>query len=387
MRRACQWLLLVVGSSSLFLLLLLFACGYAAAYVPPDATPWAWGLGPLAVLLPAVSLVLGLVAIPIGVHGLVRARRGRAAGAGVLLLLIAVRFGPAALPLQGREAPGKALRVMTFNASSSVDPGTEVTTVLRAIQDASPHVLALQEAVTRTHPRRTTRYAPPIRALLEAGYQLPARMPPVRSVLQSVVSQGVPLDSFHNVVPRPDPPFRGQATASRAWFRWKGRSVALYNVHLHTVSARKPWTDTPLQLSTLKAWMDLDFWRPYIRSYREGARARAQQARTIRNLLRQEDGPTLLMGDFNSTRHHWVYRHIAQGMREAYRQRGPWQGSTYPSRYPVVRIDHVLASRHWTVADADVLGHRTASDHRPVVAVLHLRGGAPSSRASRAGRP
>jgi endonuclease/exonuclease/phosphatase family metal-dependent hydrolase len=380
MHRAGTWLLQIVGGCGLLGLVAVFACGYAAAYVPPDASPWAWVLGPFAVLLPAVSFVLVLGAVPALVLGVRQQRWMCVAGAAALLLPVALRFGPAlAFPGDSTPTAAEELRVMTFNASTAVDAGPEAATVLEAVRAADPDVLALQEAHVRTHPRRGPRYAPSLQAMLSAGYRLPD-VPTTRRVLQSVLSRRVAFDAaLHNVIPRSDsiPPFRGQATASRVRFRWKGTSVTLYNVHLHTVSARKPWRETPLRLGTLATWLTLDFWRPYVRSYRDGAHERAQQARTLADLLRQETGPVLVMGDFNSTRHHWVYRHIASGLREAYVHRGPLRGATYPASRPLVRIDHVLASPHWTVLDMQVPPCKTASDHRPVVARLRLDALAP----------
>mgnify|MGYP006177651277 CR=1 FL=1 len=81
----------------------------------------------------------------------------------------------------------------------------------------------------------------------------------------------------------------------------------------------------------------------------------------------------LVVGDFNSTMHHWEYRQVARGLRNVFTMRGRAWGATYHAALPLVRIDHILASPEWEVVSARVPTAHAFSDHRPVVARLRWR--------------
>ena len=81
--------------------------------------------------------------------------------------------------------------------------------------------------------------------------------------------------------------------------------------------------------------------------------------------------PLILVGDLNATRAANAYKILTDQLADATKQissRG--RMATFPSRSPVLRIDHVLVSRGVRVTDARVPGGpavRAASDHRPLV--------------------
>jgi len=82
-------------------------------------------------------------------------------------------------------------------------------------------------------------------------------------------------------------------------------------------------------------------------------------------------GPTVLCGDFNAGEASPVYRRLTGEMRDA--QRSLPRKGTFPSLFPVFRIDHVLVSPDVQVRACAVVGTwraRLASDHLPIVADL-----------------
>jgi endonuclease/exonuclease/phosphatase family metal-dependent hydrolase len=81
--------------------------------------------------------------------------------------------------------------------------------------------------------------------------------------------------------------------------------------------------------------------------------------------------PAILLGDFNATRASVVYRTLAARLDDARRRAAARKPtSTFPSRFPVLRIDHVFVSPDVRVAGIeapyDALT-RVASDHLPLV--------------------
>jgi vancomycin resistance protein VanJ len=78
----------------------------------------------------------------------------------------------------------------------------------------------------------------------------------------------------------------------------------------------------------------------------------------------------VVMGDFNGTAYDRSLAPLTSGLTSAQAQAGWGFGFTWPAKFPMARIDHILI-RGVTASNAQVLP-ATASDHRPVSADLHL---------------
>ena len=72
-------------------------------------------------------------------------------------------------------------------------------------------------------------------------------------------------------------------------------------------------------------------------------------------------------GDFNLPPDSPMLAPLRRRFRDAFAEAGRGYGYTYPSRLPWVRIDHILAGRHWTI-DRCRVGPDLGSDHRPLIA-------------------
>ena len=79
--------------------------------------------------------------------------------------------------------------------------------------------------------------------------------------------------------------------------------------------------------------------------------------------------PAILLGDLNATPKHATYRRLAERLRDAQKVHRRHGLKTFPSRFPMIRIDHVFISRSVTVTGVHA-GHgalaREASDHLPL---------------------
>jgi len=353
-------------------LIAIFLIGYAAPYLSPHRF---WWTDLFAVVLPAMSVAVGVVCVGMAGQGLYRRRWGRVVVAGVLLLLVTIRFGPHLASWAPVATDSRDLRLMTFNIPPLLDrEGSPSGSLVQLLREEGPDVMAVQESRVQTTSGATPdldRVTPLIERLLRTnlGYSTP-HVVPSRMTIQQPVLGRIALDSLsvHSLPPggSNDARFRYTRTA----FTWRGRSAVLYNVHLHTIGQARPWTMVP------EAWLSLDRWATFLRTYKEGALRRAQQARLIRRRLKREDHPVIVVGDFNSTPHQWAYRHIAQGLHSALRQRGRGWSRTFPAENPLVQIDHVLAGPEWQITAAHVPtldGLGSLSDHRPVVAQMRWK--------------
>ena len=86
--------------------------------------------------------------------------------------------------------------------------------------------------------------------------------------------------------------------------------------------------------------------------------------------------PRLLVGDFNAWQGSAGYRRLRGVLSDAQQWPGQaWPRHTFPSRLPVLRLDHVFHGPGLTVRDVKVPRDRltrTASDHLPVVVELEV---------------
>ncbi|MFB6249658.1 MAG: endonuclease/exonuclease/phosphatase family protein [Salinibacter sp.] len=355
-------ILRALGRGAAALLVGAFLIGYAAPYLSPARF---WWTNLFAVGLPVLGAGVAVLALGLCGWGGVRRRWGKVAVGGGLLVLLLVRFGPRGAAWAPAPA-AEGVRVMTFNVPPSRSDGPPLAAL---VQREAPDVLALQEARLQTGRRGAD--ARLLSGALQGlrapstGYRLPRGLPAATVVQQPVFGRGR-LDSMSVHPLPPDGETSARSRYTRTEFAWRGRTAVLYNVHLHSVGAARPWT----LLS--EEWTSLDRWRTFLRTYREGSLRRAQQARLLRRRIERETAPVIVVGDFNSTPHQWAYRHVAQGLRSAVRRRVRAWGGTYPAERPLVQIDHVLASPAWQITAARIPadGVAAVSDHRPVVARL-----------------
>lgn len=90
-----------------------------------------------------------------------------------------------------------------------------------------------------------------------------------------------------------------------------------------------------------------------------------------------EEEPTVFCGDFNAGRRSYVYRSVCRRFSDVQRMPGSQRPprATFLSYYPVLCLDHIFVSHHFSVVKAEVPASRIArraSDHLPVVAELAL---------------
>ncbi len=82
--------------------------------------------------------------------------------------------------------------------------------------------------------------------------------------------------------------------------------------------------------------------------------------------------PLVVCGDLNSTQFSPIYRKLRKDLIDAQQLRG-LRAATFPSRVPLIRLDHVFTSPNIQVRNCEVRRGplcRVASDHLPLVAEL-----------------
>jgi hypothetical protein len=91
-----------------------------------------------------------------------------------------------------------------------------------------------------------------------------------------------------------------------------------------------------------------------------------------------EEGPTIVVGDFNATHDHAPWRAIlGAGLRDAAEQAGSGWQPTWPNSYrgwvvPLIMIDHVLTTDQYAACHTRTV-LISGTDHRALVVKLHVR--------------
>jgi endonuclease/exonuclease/phosphatase (EEP) superfamily protein YafD len=95
-------------------------------------------------------------------------------------------------------------------------------------------------------------------------------------------------------------------------------------------------------------------------------------------ILTAEQGPLVIVGDFNATEHSLVYEQLtSEWLRSAHDDRGRGYATTWPNRrnwLPPIRIDQVLLSPQ-VECERIVEGRGLGSDHKPLIVDVRLRPG------------
>lgn len=123
---------------------------------------------------------------------------------------------------------------------------------------------------------------------------------------------------------------------------------------------------------------DLRFWnRGTWRDHRINRGQRRAELTLTQQILEQTNPlfpniPTIFGGDFNAPATDIVHRQMARDYEDAFATAGTGWGDTFPRRFPILRIDHIYATRHFTPVRCKVVTTRF-SDHRMVVADFILK--------------
>ena len=280
-------------------------------------------------LLPALALVLAA-------GRCWRRRLWVVQGATVLLIL-----GPVMAPslpvhrLRAADPRGLRLRIMTLNRGMA---GLDAPRLIRLIERERIDVICFQEG--RSDPALKDYWARGWSRTTFLASRLPIVGGPDRRLLDD-----------------PDCPYPEWRTRlERVRIRApSGVEFAVASVHLDTVrhGLMMLRSGDAAGLERHSAW--------------RGAELR----RVVAVLSADRSIPVLVGGDFNFPSDSPAFAPARRHFRVGFDEAGWGYGYTYPSRLPWIRIDHILASPHWSVVRCWV-GPDVGSDHFPLIAEVVL---------------
>ena len=144
-------------------------------------------------------------------------------------------------------------------------------------------------------------------------------------------------------------------------------TIRLINNHLESYS----FTPADIETDLLTHYSGLLSTIKRIKAKWERAfKLRNTQARVVRKEIETSPYPVIAVGDCNATALSYAYRHISDGMHDAWRETHSWQwGATCEKGGFGIRIDYILCSDPIKPVACSV-PDAPGSDHRPVVATL-----------------
>ncbi|OWV92828.1 endonuclease [Rhizobium sp. R72] len=238
----------------------------------------------------------------------------------------------------------QAIRILSYNVHScagtdrKIDPGR----IAAIIADARPDIVALQEIDVRRRRTGGVDQAAIIASLL----RMEAHFNPALTIAEEQYGDAIITALPARTVKAGPLPSLGEPRGALCVeVMFANRNLLVVNTHL---GLRR--RDRIQQMSALlgPAWLGRDGGNP---------------------------ASAILCGDFNAVPSSAAYRLATRLLQDAQLACHQTARATFPSRFPLMRLDHIFVSADLAVAASSVIGNRTtrlASDHLPLVADIDL---------------
>lgn len=341
--RLCAWLNLRSISCICFLGVFLVLCG-----LEWFAERWL----PLAILLFAPAQLLAIPAVLLGLIAVWKRRWLWLAGNVICLLAILIGFMGWRIRSSDDGRKNDTFSVITHN----IGQGNRAAFV-DSFPDEEPDVVLLQDVFHANRRERDYMRRYPAYETRGLGQYMLLTPHKIESAL--LVREALWL---------------GQPVAARFVLNVKGRSVAVYCVHMPTPRDSLAAAISPSVMLEMLGLREARTGK--FASYREWIDARVAVARELAAVFDKETLPFVVGGDFNTPDHGVIYHIMASRMKDAHAEAGRGWGFTFPggretrlSRFigQWLRLDYLFAGRGWKPVDCRVAAD-DRSQHRAVLA-------------------
>ena len=154
-----------------------------------------------------------------------------------------------------------------------------------------------------------------------------------------------------------------------------GDTIVVYNCHLQSNGMDREDRSTYEQiLSNPKGNIRSKETKELIKKLRGSAANRAEQANIIREDLKKESSPYIIVcGDFNDSPISYTCNQLKEQLDDAFVSSGNGPGISYNLNKLYYRIDHILHSRQFKAHKCTVDHSIKASDHYPIFCFLEKK--------------
>ncbi|HEX3054349.1 MAG TPA: endonuclease/exonuclease/phosphatase family protein [Aggregatilineaceae bacterium] len=338
-----MFLSVLKNSRRLLILLAVFWAGIVNLYLLIQFV-FPYSLAPIKVINHGVFWFLSVSTAALALALILRASRYFLLWLAPGVLVFALWFVPVWLPKSTPHAEGPRFTAATFNVLGFATDPNDTFAVIKAINADIVGVEELRPKLeAKLKDELSDRYPYQISKVVQGfdGYALLSRYP----IIESEIHLEVDLDHVDLDHPR----------YVRAVLDIEGQPVAVYLFH--------PPIPQP-------SAYNVPFYR-YLFEY-DDTHIQNQTTYIVQQ-VKAETLPTLLLCDCNASPHSREYDLLNAVLDEAFGKQGNGLGFTSPTEpFPVVRIDYIWYSDHFTPLKAEVGAESGGSDHRPVWAQLAL---------------
>lgn len=143
-------------------------------------------------------------------------------------------------------------------------------------------------------------------------------------------------------------------------------TVRVFNVHLQSLKFTEE-NRSYLEKGVLKGEKKIQESRSIIQKIRLGLIRRSAQAAFVKDEMNHSPYPIIFCGDFNDVPVSYAYETIANGLQDAFIQKGFGIGNTYGSIAPTLRIDNIFLDKSFFKVEQFTRLKDELSDHYPII--------------------
>ena len=148
-------------------------------------------------------------------------------------------------------------------------------------------------------------------------------------------------------------------------------TIRVFNVHLQSLRFSKSnlkYIEKPTVEDENTAIKES---KNIISKFKKGFLKRQVQADRIRAEIDKSPYPVIVTGDFNDVPNSYAYYTIANGMKNAFVEKGSGLGRTFSGISPVLRIDNIFVDKKMDVLQFNLV-KKKLSDHFPIFADIEM---------------
>ena len=147
----------------------------------------------------------------------------------------------------------------------------------------------------------------------------------------------------------------------------KDDTIRVINLHLHTTSISVEDTQFIEKHEYIRDNDRNGKLRSIVDRLVTNNRKRAVQAEVVAEFITKSPYKTIVCGDFNDVPISYTYNLIARDLHDTFSKVANGLAYTYDTKYPLLRIDHILVSPSIEVTSYEVDNEARFSDHYPVI--------------------
>lgn len=367
-----KWLISFSSRSANIVAVLFLLLCLIASYINPNS----FALAPFLSLLLPLALIINVLFIIVW-----KIRKRKFVWVSILAILLSAlqwkNFIAIHCFASSETSTTVALKIMSFNVRvfdlyNWTENKNSVNSIFKTIQKENPDIICFQEFYTDTTKNFNT-----IQRLKKLGYK---HYYFARELVSHQTNEwGI---ATFSKLPIQDKGLILKQQFATAYKKqpYKGlyidilldnKKVRIFNIHLQSIYFGQQDYQS---IDELKQEQEIDKTEvlSIAKKLAIGYKRRAVQANEMNNILKDQNLPFIICGDFNDVPNSYAVNKIRNNLQDAFLQKGCGFGITYNGKIPLLRIDYILANDDIAFLNYKRIKSKN-SDHFPIVSEFELK--------------